>query len=120
VARTSAIGFPDCTWHEDSYLPGGDVVFINDVTVGFFKFRQIERGAGQKRSLAYFDITVFYGITHISLYIFIPQYKNESAAPSREMAGRYIQRTRAILSFMDVPSSFFNGLLQTILKYFND
>jgi hypothetical protein len=54
VAGTFTIGFADCTGHENGNIPGGYLIFFNDIPVRLFKFRKIERGIGQVRSLPHF------------------------------------------------------------------
>jgi len=51
VAGTCAIGFSDCTGHENGNVPWGYLIFFDDVPVRLFKLRKIKRGTGKVRPL---------------------------------------------------------------------
>jgi hypothetical protein len=64
MAGTFAVGFADCTGHENGNIPGGYLIFFNDIPVRLFKLRKIKRGSGQVRSLTHLCMVPVILITH--------------------------------------------------------
>jgi hypothetical protein len=69
MARTLAVGFSDCTGHENGNIPRGYLIFFDDIPVGFLKLRKIKRGVGQEWSVTGFCLFLVFWITH-----FVPPY----------------------------------------------
>jgi hypothetical protein len=64
MARTLAVGFADCTGHENGNIPRGYLIFFDDIPMGFFKLRKIKRGVGQERPMTGFCLFLVFWITH--------------------------------------------------------